>query len=341
MKTPKRYLVTYSFATFWFAVDTEGNVAIMKFGDEGPVPRFIRRQETCIAELLFTTMAGGKREIACMNFTDEQIDMMLAHAKQVGTVKCLFDEYYFFDGIIEIEAAYKDEIERIMCENVNKDKDDFGHVFCRLSPNRLLYYTDCNFGYYPFVMEHVKRFYDFYIDDKENISYTPFYFYMQDILNLPAVKLSTPAYPFKIEQLPKSIAARAIKLPIKFSDSQFVQFVKYYRFKKLGGYFSFVTTNNHHYVPMKDEEGNLYFYGTNREKPIEPSQVKALIEQGKMQKESITEKEYCLYNHNGRIRYKPSLYRGRCTSVPLVWKRIKEVLKDIETTPLEDLCNNT
>lgn len=262
MKTDKEYPATHSMETSWFAIDAEGNVAIADFGDDGPVPSFVGYNQICFSEVIFTTMAGYEgKGIPCMNFTDEQIDKMLSYSKPTKEIEA-YDKHYFFDGIIEIDGAYKQEIEQMILEDKEKEE----HEFCRLSPDRLLYYSNCDFSEYPFVMRHVKNFYEFYIDGDNEIYFSPFYYYKQEWLNFPSVKQSTPTHPFESGQLPQSVVDKAVKLPIKFKDEKYIQFAKYFNFITWGENGCFHTKDDKYYFMMKDENNQVVFYGTECEK---------------------------------------------------------------------------
>lgn len=399
MKIDKEYPATHSMMTSWFAIDAEGNVAIVEFGDDGPVPDFVGYKENSPSEVMFETLADDENDnIPYLPLTDEQINMMLSYSKpkrempysysawyeiqKEGNVvenvdvdldenpkysalidyleeneqmvfpikidanypncklktwlasliakadknKITIDRYCFTDGIIEIDAAYEKEVIRIMCEHK--------YEFCLLSPQRHLYYSTCNMSDFPSIRRHVKMFYDFYVGGEKEMNFTPFFYYKQEWLHFPADRQTAPIHPFKSSQLPRAIADKAIKLPIKFSDSKFFQFVKYYGFETWGSNWSFHTTDDRQYFPMKDENNVMLLYGTKHEKPIEPSEVEKMLECGDIDWERITNNYYKLDVSKETISYKP--FHGDNVTADVVWKEMQEVFNQIANAPLED-----
>ena len=56
MRKRKEYPATHSMSTAWFGVDEDGNVAILSFDENGPVPSYI--PESCAYEVVFDPTAG-------------------------------------------------------------------------------------------------------------------------------------------------------------------------------------------------------------------------------------------------------------------------------------------
>lgn len=397
MKIDKEYPATHSMDTSWFAIDADGNVAIIEFGDDGPVPDFVGQNDIYIPDVMFKAMAIDEHHgLPCLLLTDEQIDVMLSYSmpkeempysysvwyevkgkKNViehvnvdldenpkysalldylkenehlsfpieiepncsylrlktlvasllsKTDKATICRYCFTDGIIEIDAAYEQDVTSIMANH----KDEF----CLLSPKRHLYYTDCNLSDYPDIRRHVKRFYDFDVEGGKEMGFTPFFFYKQEWLSFPAVKQSSPTHPFTVKQLSKDIAEKAIKLPIRFEDAKYFQFVKYYGFETWGGNDCLHTTDDKYYFPMKDEKGGLHLYGTKHEFPIDLSEVKGMLERGEIKWEGITSDRFELEKSNGRIAYKS--YKGDIVSPYVVWLGIEKRCNQIANAPLEE-----
>ena len=72
MKTNnKEYPATHSMATSWFGIDKDGNVALIEFNDNGPVPYDCGDQG--LEEIICNNMTeGGEDEVRNLNFTLEQ-----------------------------------------------------------------------------------------------------------------------------------------------------------------------------------------------------------------------------------------------------------------------------
>ena len=78
MKTDKEYPATHSMSTAWFAVDAEGNVAILDYDDNGPVPVFVPEssEDEIICETFATQIPG--EPFLRWNFSDEEFERILA-----------------------------------------------------------------------------------------------------------------------------------------------------------------------------------------------------------------------------------------------------------------------
>lgn len=72
----KEYPATHSMWTAWFAIDEDGNVAIMECDDNGPAPVGVLTDETSDS-LLYDTLTSKEHRIA---YTDEQLRKMMTHS---------------------------------------------------------------------------------------------------------------------------------------------------------------------------------------------------------------------------------------------------------------------
>lgn len=71
MKQDKEYPATHSMATAWYMVDDEGNIGIMDYEDNGPVP-FGVEESIPVYSLLFG-YDDGISDIVNFDLTDEQV----------------------------------------------------------------------------------------------------------------------------------------------------------------------------------------------------------------------------------------------------------------------------
>lgn len=54
MITDKEYPATHSMSTAWYMVDADGNVGLMAFDDNGPVPEFDHVEpDLCVSDMAF------------------------------------------------------------------------------------------------------------------------------------------------------------------------------------------------------------------------------------------------------------------------------------------------
>lgn len=83
MKTDKEYPATHSMYTAWYVADEDGNVGIMDFNDNGPVPW--QTEESCVESLVYGHDEDYENKIFLpIALTDEQIDDLMynPHAPQ-------------------------------------------------------------------------------------------------------------------------------------------------------------------------------------------------------------------------------------------------------------------
>ena len=139
MKGQKEYPATHSMSTAWYAADEEGNVAIIDYNENGPVPW--EYEQTSIEELVF-----GHDELdkfIRINLTKEQIFELLEDSHRS----------YVYYSVIQIDSAQQQSF-------MKKMKD--AQIFCVLiSEEEGLFLID---GYdlenaFPEMMQN-KRIYD-------------------------------------------------------------------------------------------------------------------------------------------------------------------------------------
>ena len=77
MKTDKEYPATHSMSTAWYIVDEEGNVGILYFNENGPVPK--ETEQTCIEDLMFGHEEDWeKKQTLPIELSEQQIFEMLS-----------------------------------------------------------------------------------------------------------------------------------------------------------------------------------------------------------------------------------------------------------------------
>ena len=242
MKTDKEYPATHSMSTAWYVSDEDGNVAIMDYNDNGPVPW--ETEQTCIEDLIYGHCENHKtHDFIAVNLTDDQIDDLMENPHQPE------DEELWFDCIFQIDLEQEADF-----LNLAKNPD-FTISMC-ISKERGLYSVDCfdcteERGKKYVVIESstlkkmidrgmVKQIYkakDFYINDEwkddkivfeRQFSSAPYYIYGQPYWNeLLAERLNTPINPVKLSQFPPALRRRIPRVPIKFSECQKFQIAEW------------------------------------------------------------------------------------------------------------------
>ena len=91
MKIDKEYPATHSMSTSWYIVDEEGNVGILDFNENGPVPR--RVEQTGIEDLVFGHCEDwDKHRYLTIKLNQEQIKELLDHPRNPEEV-----DYWYND----------------------------------------------------------------------------------------------------------------------------------------------------------------------------------------------------------------------------------------------------
>ena len=98
MKQDKEYPATHSMSTAWYAADEDGNVAIIDYNENGPVPW--QTEQTCIEELVFGHDEDYKNGVFLpIQLSDDQIYDLIENPSDPK------DDYdsWLFDPIVQID----------------------------------------------------------------------------------------------------------------------------------------------------------------------------------------------------------------------------------------------
>ena len=106
MKLDKEYPATHSMSTAWYMVDDEGNVGIMDYNDNGPVPWGV--EETNSMELVLSAVGHDSDNTEVMfKLTDEQVLEILASSQKPE------DETYWYDIFVKIDLQKRKRFEEL------------------------------------------------------------------------------------------------------------------------------------------------------------------------------------------------------------------------------------
>lgn len=244
MKIDKEYPATHSMSTSWYIVDDEGNVGIMDYNENGPVPWGV--EQTSAEELKYGHWEDWKnREIIRFNLTDDQI-LALLHKPHKPS-----EETMWYDCVVKID---KEKASRFLelCKSPDVYKEDalcvsedlglyeldaydcahdehynetaiHGTLKTMLDENLILeVYTiqslDMNDQYKDGAVIHDKEF--------DN---SPYYMFHQPYWTeeLPE-KMHEPEHPVKIGQIPEIFRHRLHKIPGRFKEMKTFQIAQYY-----------------------------------------------------------------------------------------------------------------
>lgn len=235
MKTDKEYPATHSMSTAWYIVDQDGNVGIMDYNDNGPVPWCT--EQTCIENLVFGHKVDDRKDFLPINLTDDQVLELIEKPKDPDDNE---DTWWFWETVVQIDMTQEKEFLALI-----KNPDVvFKHC---ISKTLGIYMLDCHRCfldkreathkhplkssslYKMLASNMILKLYmpkDYYISDEwkgDHMEYehtfgaSPYYIYAQPYWNeILAERISIPKNPVKLEQLPTALQRRVHRIPVKF-----------------------------------------------------------------------------------------------------------------------------
>lgn len=106
MKIDKEYPATHSMSTAWYMVDDEGNVGIMGYNENGPVPWGV--EETNEMDLVLSTLEHDSDDTEVMfKLTDEQVFEILGSSHKPK------DEQFWYDVCVKIDLQKRKRFEEL------------------------------------------------------------------------------------------------------------------------------------------------------------------------------------------------------------------------------------
>ena len=241
MITGKEYPATHSMDTAWFAIDSDGNVGILEFDENGPVPDGI--PQTCSSEVLMETMPEKHDCVETLPWTNDQVEEIL---KRMSEFKSNTELDFSF--IIQIDTAQTDYFRKLFSSTCSKD-----HDFCKLvclSEQAGLYYGDFYYlnkqkkkltqkgTIHKYMncrcLHDTNNHYDERIGKvvfEQDFEHFPIYLFQQPYwTKFPMRKTYVPKYPLKESQLSNHVREKALRLPFRFDDKEEMQIAEYFPF---------------------------------------------------------------------------------------------------------------
>ena len=238
MKADKEYPATHSMSTAWYVADIDGNVAIIDYDGNGPVPW--GTEDTCIENLIFGDDDNSTElQIA---LTDEQIDELMEKPHRPED-----EDMWYYGCIIQIDRNQ----ERVFLELAKRK--DFEIEYC-LSKERGLYQIDAfecldektykvlkdstlqimldkGIIYTVYKLKDMNTnsiWKDEQITFEKGFDNLPYYIYCQPYWtsSLPE-RLNIPENPVKLSQFPEQLRKRIPILPFKFSEQKNFQIAEW------------------------------------------------------------------------------------------------------------------
>lgn len=237
MQNGKEYPATHSMSTAWYMVDEDGNVGIMDFNENGPVP-WLANQQFGAEDLVFRYHDYNNDTTLGIKLYDDQIDDLIEdpHSPE--------EEEYWCDCVIQIDLKQEKEFLKLA------QNKDFEIEMC-ISKIRGLYLieadtsicidngenhekrTSLNLMIDNKMITKVYHIKDFWMTDDwnngevvhtKNFSSAPYYLYHQPYWTeyLPKC-MNTPKNPVKFDQLPPELQKLTLKIPAKFGEDKTFQ----------------------------------------------------------------------------------------------------------------------
>ncbi len=244
MKFDKEYPATHSMSTSWYMVDDEGNVGIMQFDDNGPIPFGVCQDCSFANSLVFGEGFDKDEQCGSIHLDKEQLEELLGQPHPVS------EESRWFDVIVKIDKSRKELFMNIVH---NSSIDYYGCVSEELG----LYKIDCwdctdendssviigsglDQLFKAGIIECVYNVPELDMDCRYNsvteqceftkeFDNAPYYLYLQPYWpSMLQKRMNIPSHPVKIEQVEEKSRAKVLRIPGKFEDIDFMQIARWY-----------------------------------------------------------------------------------------------------------------
>ena len=294
MQTDKEYPATHSMSTAWYCADEEGNVAIIDIEDNGPVPAGEYKQN-CFEEVFWEDFSRNDEGYRKLDLKPEQISRMLeiSDVEDVWEVDDIegYTNVSWMDVIIKIDMAKID----ILKQAVALDRDSYRPLVC-ISEEQGLFYVDFFFNKQGVslltqnnvILHRYKAPRYLNPDDvedrekatKENNKF-PLYIYHQGYTPdyEPAMKLTSPANPMTVDQLPEDVRKSIKHLPFNFKKTERIQLAE---LMPVYGIWSMrYVYNNKIWWQLASSDNSLIYYNESSNRIISKSEMDKFLKEGK------------------------------------------------------------
>lgn len=252
MLKDKEYPATHSMSTCWYIADKDGNVGLMDYEDNGPIPNYDSIPQTCIEDNVLGCDYIDKEGIKNYNHKDFNIFQLsptqlkpllegpIHNLKEfISKHEC----YYYvsvhikislnrnedfknsslykqrkngFDRFIDISTIYNDKNSYYVFEFYYED--DLDNVLELIESNII----EEIYGYNPWNYD-LKDFSSINSDAEyhDKIKDLPYYIYSQDYNpEVEQERIVVPKYPVKLSQIPENVRKTIPVLPFSFKDKE-------------------------------------------------------------------------------------------------------------------------
>ncbi|MCF0187144.1 MAG: hypothetical protein HUJ98_11720 [Bacteroidaceae bacterium] len=252
MKTNKEYPATHSMSTTWFGVDLDGNVAVLEFEDNGPIPCQPFIEDARSSDILCELMATNARErFSQLQYTASQVDEIIKKTVPASEEFLNWPEL----NIIQIDTQKVDEFMQCMQKVFLDDHNyEYSNIYTLDKENGIYVLSDLYVddeiveqmvgdgiilrAYSPrttlSVDCHTQK-----VTFENDIENFPFYVFIQEYWGVGYsssnyhFRASIPKFPLKLEQMPEESQRKAIHIPLRFEECKkfaIDEFCKCYRY---------------------------------------------------------------------------------------------------------------
>lgn len=242
MKIDKEYPATHSMNTAWYVADEDGNVAIMDYNDNGPVPW--ETEQTCIEALIYGHCENyDTNDFIPIDLSDDQIDDLMENPHQPEEEKLWIDCIFQIDLEQEqdfLVLAMNPDIKIEQCISKKRGLYSVNCFDCTVKRGKKYVVIESSTLKKMIDRGMIKQVFiakDFYINDEweddklhfeRQFVSAPYYIYKQPYWNeLLAERLNTPLNPVKLSQFPIALRNRVHRVPIKFRDCKHFQIAEW------------------------------------------------------------------------------------------------------------------
>ena len=235
-------------STSWFGIDKEGNVAILDFDDNGPVPDGI--PEISPEGIILEQLVDLTKDIPSLDFNDDQATEIL---KELVEYKGDEDIYCgIYSTIIQVDIERLEEFEALIIRGNEEAESNLDWKTIVLNKKWGLYLVNVD-AWEEVRIEQLLRsgliknklphdlsiwFNDQWDNEKKQYFYKviffnlPFFAFKEPYWpDFPMKKVYIPRYPFKAEKLPKATLQKAFKFDFSFHEVENLQIACYFPYR--------------------------------------------------------------------------------------------------------------
>lgn len=283
-------------ATSWYCVDEDGHVGIFDIDDNGPVPVGEYR-ENCVDEVFYEDFTFEDAQFKRLHLSSDQIFQML----EPMDMEDVWEEIGFDNE--QINSSWREIIVQIDMDKFDifkkaheLDADSCYSLVC-LSEEQGLFYVD--FFYNKAGVNLLEQngvvkakfkapHFDYTDEDdkekqeriqKENQRF-PLYIYRQNYWpgNYPAIRVTCPKNPLRIDQLPKTIRRTVKTLPVRFSEKEKIQLAEFLPVENIGS--SRYVYDNKIWWQLASSDGGTVYYNESTNASIRKQEMDRYIDKG-------------------------------------------------------------